>query len=88
LNPELVYGSESRTVSKGTFPEILIGILTPLEPWAGVQTAGAEEGIIETRPWAAENEQLLKNNQKNSKHPSVVTPPRYDTTENIHLRLC
>ena len=57
-----------------------MGILTPLEPWAGVDAAGAEESIVETLPWASpENEHLLKNNVKNSKDPTIVNPHRYDT---------
>jgi hypothetical protein len=75
LDPEQVYGSESNTVAVGR----TVGILTPLEPWAGVDAPGIEDGVIATRPWAApENEQLRPENQKNSKHPSVVTPPAYD----------
>lgn len=43
-------------------------IVENLEPWAGGTG---------TRPWAPpDNQQLVKN----SKHPSVVTPPAYDTT--------
>ena len=77
LDPELVYGSESNTVAQGRN----VGILTPLEPWAGIEAPGKEAGVIATRPWAApENEQLRPENQKNSKHPSVVEPPLYDTT--------
>jgi hypothetical protein len=54
-----------------------------LEPWAGVDAEGAEEGILETRPWAQpEYEHLLEINKKDSKHPSlVVTPPSYDFPE-------
>jgi hypothetical protein len=78
LQSDLIYGSESETETTGTFPEAHIGILTPLEPWAGVHAPGAEETVIETRPWALpENELILKN----SKHESLVKyPPRYDTT--------
>ena len=76
LDPERVYGSESATVAQGP----VVGILTPLEPWAGVGAPDLEAGVIATRPWALpENEQLRPENQKNSKHPSVVAPPRYDT---------
>ncbi len=44
-------------------------INAPLQPWAGT-------GPWPTRPWyTPENEQVVKN----SKHPSVVRPPCYDT---------
>jgi hypothetical protein len=80
LQPERVYGTESNSLTTGTFPEVHVGILTPLEPWAGVDAAGAEESIVETRPWASpENEHLLKNNVKNSKDPTIVNPRSYDT---------
>jgi hypothetical protein len=83
LNPDLVYGEESCSVAKGRD----VGILTPLEPWAGVDarmydkscklSSGAEDGVLPTRPWAPpENEMAVKN----SKHISVVTPPLYDTS--------
>lgn len=81
LDPERIYGSESRTQARGIFPEVHIGILTPLEPWAGIDAPGAEEGIMEIRPWAAsENEHLLKKNKKDSKDKSLVcNQPCYDT---------
>ena len=82
LNPEQIYGSESNTTTTGTYPEAHIGILSPLEPWAGVNIPRAEEGVVETRPWAyPENQQILKN----SKDKSLVSnPPKYDTLTN-HL---
>ena len=43
-------------------------IVANLEPWAG------GEGL---RPWAPPDNQQIA---KNCKHPSVVTPPRYDTS--------
>ncbi|MGB8024395.1 MAG: tyrosinase family protein, partial [Nitrososphaeraceae archaeon] len=52
LDPNRIYGSESDTKTTGLFPEAHIGITSPLEPWAGVNISGAEEGILETRPWA------------------------------------
>jgi|RhiMethySRZTD1v2_1073278.scaffolds.fasta_scaffold63349_3 hypothetical protein len=77
LDPQRIYGSESDTTTTGTYPEAHIGILSPLEPWAGVNALGAEEGVVETRPWAyPENEQIIKD----SKHKSLVRyPPKYDT---------
>ena len=77
LDPERIYGSESETETSGSFPEAHIGIKSPLESWAGVDAEGAEETVIETRPWALpENEMLIKD----SKHESLVkTPPLYDT---------
>jgi hypothetical protein len=57
-----------------------------MEPWAGIDAPGKEAGVIATRPWAPpENEQLRPENQKNSKHPSVVAPPRYDTNPIVAL---
>jgi Common central domain of tyrosinase len=57
------------------------GFSSPLEPWAGPEAQTAATGIIAnvqaTRPWAPpENEQVYKD----CRHPSVVAPPRYDTT--------
>ena len=80
LDPHRIYGSESETTTTGTYPEAHIGILSPLEPWAGINALGAEEGVVETRPWASpENEQILKD----SKHKSLVRyPPKYDTLLN------
>jgi tyrosinase-like protein len=73
LNPNLVYGSESGSSAIGRD----VGILTPLEPWAGKDAPGVEEGVKAVRPWAPpENEMVLKN----SKHISVVTPRPYDTS--------
>jgi len=75
LDPDRVYGELSGTVAQGTVP----GILTPLEPWAGVNAPGIEDEVFPARPWAEpENEQLDPANQKNSRHISVVTPPEYD----------
>jgi len=76
LNPDTVYGIESNTQADGRVP----GILTPLEPWAGINAPGIEEGVCPARPWhRPENEQEKPENQKNSRHPSVVKPPEnYD----------
>lgn len=61
LDPDQVYGSEGTSTGA-------TGILTPMEPWAGIDTA--------LRPWAPpENQQEVKD----SRHPSVVRPPCYDT---------
>lgn len=77
LDPERVYGSESNTTTTGNYPEAHIGILSPLEPWAGAEAPGAEEVIIETRPWAPpENQQIIKNSKDFS---LVSSPPKYDT---------
>ena len=58
------------------------GILSPLEPWAGpgatAQTAatGIIANVKSVRPWAApESEQIFKD----SRDPTVVIPPSYDT---------
>jgi hypothetical protein len=66
LDPNQVYGNESSS----TGPD---GILTTMEPWAGSRR-------WPVRPWhAPENEQHLEKNRKNSKHPSIVNPPQYDS---------
>jgi hypothetical protein len=59
------------------------GILSPLEPWAGpgdtaqvLATTGFIKNVKSVRPWAApENQQIFKD----SRDPSVVEPPGYDT---------
>jgi hypothetical protein len=67
LDPDQIYGSESNSAG-------LNGIMAPLDPWAG--NPNNHPNIRLVRPWAPpENEQVLKN----SKHPSVVQLPRYDT---------
>jgi hypothetical protein len=67
LDPDQVYGAESNTTG-------LRGILTALDPWAGNPTNNP--AILRVRPWAPpENEQVVKN----SRDPSVVAPPLYDT---------
>ncbi len=62
------------------------GILSPLEPWAGpgdtAQTAatGIIQNVKGVRPWAPpENQQIFKD----SRDPSVVLPPPYDTVPHI-----
>jgi hypothetical protein len=86
VDPAQVYGTWSNTQGTGDVatggPNW--GILSPLEPWAGPAAQNATTGVIAnvraTRPWAApENEQLLPENQKDSRHPTVVRPPCYDT---------
>jgi hypothetical protein len=75
LDPNTVYGTESNTQAQGD----IVGILTPLEPWAGINAPGIEEGVCPVRPWhPPENEHQKPENQKNSRHPSVVKPPEYD----------
>jgi hypothetical protein len=73
LDPEQVYGAESKT---DIVPGASIydpGILTPLDPWAGDPNNSPVVGRI--RPWTTpENEHLSPENRKNSKHPSVVAP--------------
>lgn len=46
LDPDLIYGPESNSETTGIFPEAHIGILSPLEPWAGINAPGAEERIL------------------------------------------
>src|SRR5205085_11186964 len=75
LDPNQVFGTESASVADDPFPGN-VGIMTPLEPWAGVGAPGAETGVKAARPWAPpENQQVVKN----SKDVSVVAPPCYDT---------
>jgi hypothetical protein len=59
--------------------EKVVGILTPLSPWCGLESGTAdnplEAEVKAATPWASpENEQKKPENQKNSKHPSVVIP--------------
>ncbi|HEY9605199.1 MAG TPA: tyrosinase family protein [Allocoleopsis sp.] len=86
LNPSLVYGPDSNSQGSGDVQsgDPFWGILSPMEPWAGSDAQTATTGIVAnvqaTRPWAPpENEQNLPTNQKDSKHPTVVAPPSYDT---------
>jgi hypothetical protein len=86
LDPTKVYGTQAATEGNGDVAtgEPNWGILSPLEPWAGPAAQNATTGVIAnvraTRPWAApESEQLHPANQKDSRHPSVVKPPLYDT---------
>jgi hypothetical protein len=56
------------------------GFSSPMEPWAGPGAQTPATGIVAhvnpVRPWAPpENEQVYKD----SRHPSVVMPPSYDT---------
>ena len=74
LAPASVYGDESDT---DTMPPPAIydpGIVTPIDPWAGNPRNDARVTLV--RPWAPpENQQTVKD----YKHPSVVSPPSYDT---------
>jgi hypothetical protein len=73
-DPELGSGS----VTSG---EPWWGFKSPMEPWAGgldadTTSTGQITGLRQVRPWAApENQQLLKD----SRDPSIVIPPSYDT---------
>jgi tyrosinase-like protein len=80
LDPEQVYGTQGNTTGTGDVEvdeQGLWGILSPLEPWASLAAQTLATGIVKNvhpvHPWFAAPE------IKNSKHPSVVTPPRYDT---------
>ncbi len=83
LIPDSVYGTHANSQGSGdvaTFHPFW-GILSPLEPWAGPSAQLPSTGIVAnvhaTRPWASpENLQIVKD----SRHPSVVSPPLYDTT--------
>lgn len=67
LDPDEVYGSEENTTGTN-------GILSTVEPWAGNPS---NDPIVDlARPWAPpENQQVVKN----SRHPSIVLAPCYDT---------
>lgn len=82
LDPEKVYGDEGDSDIDPTIPVYDPGILTMLEPWAGNPSDNPDVTAI--RPWTEpENENLLPENQKNCRHITVVTPPRYDTNRPI-----
>lgn len=83
LNPDLVYGTDSNSQGSGDVAtgHPFWGILSPLEPWAGPAAQLPSTGVITnvqaTRPWASpENLQAVKD----SRHPTIVAPPLYDTT--------
>jgi Common central domain of tyrosinase len=81
LDSDSVYGIESNSQADGD----VVGILTPLEPWAGIGAPGIEELVLPARPWhKPENEQNRPENQKNSRHPSIVIQStEYD--EYVHI---
>jgi Common central domain of tyrosinase len=86
LDPAQVYSTQENTQGSGDveFGDPTWGILSPLEPWAGLSAQTVSTGIITNlipvRPWfAPENEQNLPENQKFSKDISVVIPASYDT---------
>ena len=88
VDPNQVYGTDATTQGSGDVQsgDPFWGILSPLEPWAGVNAQTAATGIVAnvraTRPWAPpENEQVVED----SKHPTVVTPRQYDTFARVHL---
>ena len=72
-----MYGSESNTQASGSPPFVAVGILSPLEPWAGTDAPDVDSTLLTpVRPWGPpETLQVYKN----SRDPSVVVPPRYDT---------
>jgi hypothetical protein len=77
LDPTTVYGVDGNTVriaSPAGFSGFIDGILTPMEPWAG--NPNNDPSVVRVRPWAPPENQT---EVKDSKHPSVVLPPRYDT---------
>ncbi len=77
LDPNAVYGVDSNTVriaNTAGFLGFIDGILTPMEPWAG--NPNNATNVVRLRPWAPPENQT---EVKDSRHPSVVLPPRYDT---------
>jgi Common central domain of tyrosinase len=86
LDPAQTYGTQENTKGSGDveFGDPNWGILSPLEPWAGLNAQNASTGvitnIIPVRPWfVPENEQNLPQNQKDARDISVVIPASYDT---------
>ncbi len=84
LNSTKIYDDQGNTTGSGDveFGEPSWGILSPLEPWAGLTAQTPATGIIKNlwpiRPWfAPENAQNLPENHKTSL--SVGIPPSYDT---------
>ncbi len=78
LDPDFVYGDESNTVVNLPPATREPGILTPLEPWAG--NVDNDPRVTAIRPWAPpDNQELVKN----SRDPSVVAPPSYDTLPSV-----
>jgi len=81
LDPEQVYGTQGNTIGRGNVEDeseanhAKWGILSPLEPWAGLAAQTMATGIVKnvwpSAPWFTEPE------IKNSKHPSIVKPPVY-----------
>jgi hypothetical protein len=65
LDPAAVYGSESN--ASVLVDGIVQNLNDNIEPWSGGTG---------TRPWALPDNQQAP---KNYKHPSIVTPPHYDT---------
>ena len=84
LDPKYVYGLESSSVARGTHHHVSVGITTLLSPWAGVGDARAEPGLRDVRPWASPDNwhrqpKLYPEEKiKDSRDPSIVTPPMYD----------
>lgn len=64
LDPDQVYGDQSNTADSN-------GILQTLQPWDGTVQFGAP-----MEPWVGASALI---EAKNSRHPSVVRPPCYDT---------
>lgn len=64
LDPDLVYGNQSNTNDNR-------GILHNLQPWDGTVEFGSP-----IQPWTGGSSDI---EIKNSRHPSVVAPPCYDT---------
>lgn len=86
MDPAQVYGDESTSDVDPAIPVYDPGILTPLDPWAG--NPANHPQVTQIRPWMPpDNYHLLPENQKNSAHISVVTPPCYDTNRPVVQRL-
>jgi hypothetical protein len=74
-----------------------VGIMTLLSPWCGMDQLNSEPGLKDVRPWASPDNwhkvpELYPyerdNIKKNSLHPTVVMPPKYDdmNDENGNLK--
>jgi hypothetical protein len=87
LDPQYIYGSETNSKSIGTPPEMTVGIQTLLSPWCGMDQRASEYNFKDVRPWASPDNwhklpqcypEESENINKNSLHPTVVEPSKYD----------
>ena len=99
LDQKYIYGAESNSKSIGTPPELTVGILAKLTPWCGIDNSDSDPNIDDVRPWASPDNwhkiplsypEEKDNIYKDSKHASIIKPPKYDdmfTQEGILISL-